>query len=417
MAGKSFDDIEIMNSLMNEQNIHRRRHAEGNAKNKTINFTKRAGTFESPQAFAKRLSSSLGDARALKRLERSKRRNIDNILDFPQTGGMSHADGVGTVINLALTPLDGLFVLAAGLFVTLLTVFIQAPSGLNSMAMNTSAIHDRLHRYTGVYLAQERTLDTSNADDSTALIDASQFEALEVGQYTIQSGDTLSQIALDFGLNMDTLISFNQINDVRRMQVGSVLQIPNRDGLLHTIQEGDTLMGLAETYGSSLNSILDANTLTSAEIVPGQNIFIPGVRMDETDLKLVLGELFIYPTVGRFTSGFGYRADPFTGERRFHNGIDLANAPGTPIRAAMAGTVVHVETQIGNYGKFVIIQHPRGFQTLYGHLSRIDVVRGQYVSQNEQIGLMGTTGRSTGPHLHFSIINNGTFVDPLGYLH
>ncbi|MGI9256115.1 MAG: M23 family metallopeptidase, partial [Salinispira sp.] len=144
--------------------------------------------------------------------------------------------------------------------------------------------------------------------------------------------------------------------------------------------------------------------------------FIPGARMDSTALKLVLGELFIFPTNGRFTSGFGYRADPFTGQRRFHNGIDLANNPGTSVRASMAGTVVHIESQIGNYGKFIIIQHAGGFQTLYAHLNTIGVNRGEYIYQGETIGRMGNTGRSTGPHLHFSIIRNGVFENPLNYL-
>jgi septal ring factor EnvC (AmiA/AmiB activator) len=201
------------------------------------------------------------------------------------------------------------------------------------------------------------------------------------------------------------------------MLPGQVFSIPNRDGLLHTVEVGDTLIELAEAYGSSLNAILDANSLESAEIIPGQTIFVPGARMDETDLRLALGELFIYPVSGRFTSGFGNRVDPFTGTIRFHNGVDWANAVGTPIRAAMAGTVVRVENQIGNYGKFIIIEHPKGFQTLYAHLNTINVRRGQYVSQNQIIGLMGNTGRSTGPHLHFTIFRNSVPVDPLTYLH
>jgi murein DD-endopeptidase MepM/ murein hydrolase activator NlpD len=111
------------------------------------------------------------------------------------------------------------------------------------------------------------------------------------------------------------------------------------------------------------------------------------------------------------------RNDPFTGRRRFHNGIDLAGPIGTPIGAAMPGTVVHTEAQTGNYGKFVIVRHDGGFQTLYAHLDSFAVRKGQYVSQGQTIGSMGNTGRSTGPHLHFSIIRNGSFVDPLGFLH
>lgn len=252
---------------------------------------------------------------------------------------------------------------------------------------------------------------------SNLSVDPERFTRLEVQSYTLVPGDTLSGIANRYDLRMDTLVSFNQIEDVRRLQVGTEFKIPNRDGLLHEVARGETLSGIAADYGTSVNAILDANDLASSTISVGQVLFVPDARMNSTDLKLVLGELFVYPVRGRFTSGFGMRNDPFTGLRRFHNGIDLAGPVGTPIGAAMPGTVVHTETQIGNYGKFVIVRHDAGFQTLYAHLDRIGVRKGQYVSQGQRVGTMGNTGRSTGPHLHFSIIRNGSFVDPLGFLH
>ncbi|MFP4483578.1 MAG: peptidoglycan DD-metalloendopeptidase family protein [Spirochaetota bacterium] len=248
-------------------------------------------------------------------------------------------------------------------------------------------------------------------------VDPERFTRLEVQEYTLVPGDTLSGIATRFGLRMDTLVSFNQIQDVRRLQVGTTFKIPNRDGLLHEVQRGDSLSGIATEYGTSVNAILDANDMATSTIAGGDVLFVPNARMSTTELKLILGELFVYPVRGRFTSGFGMRNDPFTGLRRFHNGIDLAEVIGTPIGAAMAGTVAHTETQSGNYGKFVIVRHDGGFQTLYAHLDSFAVRKGQYVSQGQTIGAMGNTGRSTGPHLHFSIIRNGSFVDPLEYLH
>jgi murein DD-endopeptidase MepM/ murein hydrolase activator NlpD len=248
-------------------------------------------------------------------------------------------------------------------------------------------------------------------------VDPSKFRRLEVQEYTLVAGDTLSGIANRFDLRMDTLVSFNQIQDVRRLQVGTTFRIPNRDGLLHKVERGDNLSGIAAEYGSSVNAILDANDLASSTIAVGDVLFVPGATMNQTELKLILGELFVYPVRGRFTSGFGMRNDPFTGQRRFHNGIDLAGPIGTPIGAAMPGTVVHIESQIGNYGKFVILRHDGGFQTLYAHLDGFRVRKGEYVSQGQTVGTMGNTGRSTGPHLHFSIIRNGSFVDPLSFLH
>ena len=177
-----------------------------------------------------------------------------------------------------------------------------------------------------------------------------------------------------------------------------------------------TVASIAADNDTTVNSILDANDLRSQEITEGQVLFVPGARLNQTELRIILGELFAWPTNGTYTSGFGMREDPFTGLRRSHNGIDLANRVGTPVRAAASGRVVHVESQIGNYGRFVIVRHPDGFQTLYAHLNDFSVRPGQYVDRGQRLGVMGNTGRSTGPHLHFSVIRNGTFVNPLRYL-
>ncbi|MFN2311480.1 MAG: peptidoglycan DD-metalloendopeptidase family protein [Spirochaetia bacterium] len=247
-------------------------------------------------------------------------------------------------------------------------------------------------------------------------VDPAQFSALEVSEYRLAAGDTLSAIASRNDLRIDTLVSFNQLDDVRRMQIGQELRIPNRDGLLYTVRRGDTLESIALSYGTSATAILDANDLLSTNIRIGELLFVPDARMNQTELAIVLGDAFRWPAQGRFTSGFGMRRDPFTGIRRFHNGIDLANVPGSRVVAAMSGTVVHIESQPGNYGRFVIIRHDKGYQTLYAHLHAWSVRVGQRVTQGQSIGSMGNTGRSTGPHLHFSIIRNGTFVDPMRYL-
>jgi murein DD-endopeptidase MepM/ murein hydrolase activator NlpD len=278
-----------------------------------------------------------------------------------------------------------------------------------------------------IQLPQQQELVTRSAltprqDDFSVIgeiagVDPTRFARLEVSSYTVQPGDTLGEIAAAYDLDMDTLISFNRIEDVRRLQVGEVFQVPNRDGLLYTVRRGDSLSSIAQDQGTTINEILDANDLRSQTIAEGQVLFVPGARLNETERRIILGELFAWPTRGTFTSGFGMRADPFTGLPRFHNGIDLANRVGTPIRAAASGRVVHIESQIGNYGRFVIVRHPDGFQTLYAHLQDFSVRTGQYVDRGQVLGSMGNTGRSTGPHLHFSVIHNGTFVNPLRYLH
>ena len=237
---------------------------------------------------------------------------------------------------------------------------------------------------------------------------------LKVSDYRAQAGESISQIAQKFKLNLDTVLSWNDIRDARSIRPGTTLGIPNADGLKYTVRRGDTLEQIARGNGLSLNALLDWNRLPSSVISVGQQLFLPGVHMRTNDLNRILGNLFIYPVRGKISSFFGIRPDPFTGVKRFHNGVDIVNAPGTSIMAAMAGTVEDVGFN-NNYGYYVILRHP-GYQTLYGHLSHYVVERGQKIQQGEKIGELGTTGYSTGPHLHFSIFRNGEAVDPLAFL-
>lgn len=117
----------------------------------------------------------------------------------------------------------------------------------------------------------------------------------------------------------------------------------------------------------------------------------------------------------RFTSGYGMRADPFHGQQRFHGGIDIAAPVGTPILASAEGTVSKVEQGKG-LGKFVAVQHRDGSESYYGHLNAQNVRVGQHVMQGQKIGELGSTGRSTGPHLDYRIKKNGQTVNPMAYL-
>ena len=259
-----------------------------------------------------------------------------------------------------------------------------------------------------------RMLVPEEAPHVAAAANAILSSTLKVTQYKAQPGESVSQIAAKFKLNLDTLLSWNDIRDARAVRPGATLGIPNADGLKYTVRRGDTLEQIARGNGLSLNTVADWNRLPSSVISVGQELFLPGVHMRTNQLNRILGNLFIYPVRGKISSYFGSRPDPFTGVRRFHNGVDIVNAPGTTIGAAMAGTVEDVGFN-NNYGYYVILRHS-GYQTLYGHLSRYVVARGQKVQQGEKIGELGTTGYSTGPHLHFSIFRNGEAVDPLAFL-
>jgi len=247
-------------------------------------------------------------------------------------------------------------------------------------------------------------------------IDSDTFESLRLRNYTIKRGDTLSEIAGAAGLNMDTIISFNDIDSVRRLQVGTVYRIPNRDGLLYKVKKGDNLSSISSSFGVAATAILDANNLNSAMIHPGQDLFIPEARMNRQDLNIVLGKAFRLP-VGRyrFTSDFGPRKDPFTGAPSYHYGVDLAASLNSPIYAAMEGRVIAADYN-ALYGNYIILQHAGRYQTLYGHLQSFAVRVGEYVGQGKKIGTMGNTGRSTGVHLHFSINKNGTWLNPAKHI-
>jgi len=117
------------------------------------------------------------------------------------------------------------------------------------------------------------------------------------------------------------------------------------------------------------------------------------------------------PVEGRFSSKFGPRVHPITGQSRMHSGIDLAAPSGTPIAAAPAGTLTHSGPR-GGYGNLVIISHPDGSETRYAHNEANLVTAGQSVAAGEQIARVGSTGMSTGPHLHFEVRRDGEAVDP-----
>lgn len=123
--------------------------------------------------------------------------------------------------------------------------------------------------------------------------------------------------------------------------------------------------------------------------------------------------MFVWPAAGRLTSGYGWRVHPISGKRKFHKGLDIANSHGSPIRAAADGTVIQASTGWnGGYGTSIKIRHANGYVTHYAHLSSLSVKVGQKVSAGQVIGRMGSTGSSTGSHLHFEVYKNGKTIDP-----
>jgi murein DD-endopeptidase MepM/ murein hydrolase activator NlpD len=240
-------------------------------------------------------------------------------------------------------------------------------------------------------------------------------ETFSWSTYRVKQGDSVSKIAAAHSISMDAIIASNGISNARRLRVGETLRLPNMDGIPYVVKKGDSLSKISTAMGVPLAAILDANDIQTDTITQGTMLFVPGARMRSEDLKMALGELFIYPIRGRLTSTYGWRSDPISGVRRFHAAIDLAAPIGVPVKAAMDGRVSAAGVN-STYGKFIIITHSGGYQTLYAHMNAFAVKQGAYVEQGAKIGEVGNTGYSTGPHLHFSIYRNGKAQNPLDFL-
>ncbi|MBI2873721.1 MAG: peptidoglycan DD-metalloendopeptidase family protein [Firmicutes bacterium] len=225
--------------------------------------------------------------------------------------------------------------------------------------------------------------------------------------YTVRPGDTLGSISSRFDVSVKELAANNGIRNLNVIKVGQRLVI-RREGIVHTVRWGDTVWDLARKYGITTGQIVSANKLSDpTRLSVGRKLLIPvgagGDRPEEGS-----GD-FVWPLVGRMTSGFGQRWG------RLHEGIDLAAPTGTVIRAARSGVVVRTGWW-GTYGNVIEIDHGNGVSTLYAHNSRNLVAIGQRVSTGDAVARVGSTGNSTGPHVHFEIRIDGRPRDPIRYL-
>ena len=243
--------------------------------------------------------------------------------------------------------------------------------------------------------------------------------------YTVQANDNIWAIAQGFGLKAETVLWANPKVEKSPdlLSVGQKLVIPPVDGIYYTVAKGDTVEKLAKTYKTTVEKIVgfEGNDLEEPyTLVAGQQIMLPDGRK-----QVVPSNYYPMTRVGRAPqnapTGSGRFAWPTQGilTQRYwsgHLGIDIGNRTGTPIRAADAGYVVLAGVDTWGYGNQVLIDHGNGYMTRYAHLNQIQVKAGDIVQRNQQIGTMGSTGRSTGPHLHFEIIYNRQRRNPLGFL-
>lgn len=272
----------------------------------------------------------------------------------------------------------------------------------------------------------------------------------EIIQYTVQKGDTIFAIASKFNLKPQTILwgNYNVLADnPHYLQPDQVLNILPIDGVFHEWHAGEGLNGVARFYGVSPDAIVDypgnglnrqtLGDFANPSIEQGKMLIIPGgqrefvvwsapriTRSDPAVAKIygpgacgsvvdgTIGSgLFLWPTTDRYISGFDY--SPETG----HYAIDIGGALNNGVFASDGGVIVYAGWNDFGYGNVVVIDHGNGWQSLYAHLNSISVACGQSVSQGSVVGLLGSTGKSTGPHLHFEM-RSDTYgrVNPKDYL-
>lgn len=250
----------------------------------------------------------------------------------------------------------------------------------------------------------------AHSPTNTDYIETTGFRRNQITEYTVQTGDLLSFIASDYGISINSLIWANKLRDADSITPGQILKIPPVSGVIHTVIKGDSLGSIAKKYGAEEAKIVEFNTLPqSGEIQIGDEIIVPDGQIKSA-----------YATSSRMATSaakrFGYLPNlgdyfmqPATGYNwgRIHgrNGVDVANSCGTPIYAAAEGSVAIADGvgYNGGFGKFVKLIHSNGTETLYAHATKLSVSAGEYAQRGQMIALMGSTGRSTGCHLHFEV--------------
>lgn len=271
---------------------------------------------------------------------------------------------------------------------------------------------------------QESAIMAVSAPDP-AYLDSITSHRSQVIEYTVQDGDLLSFIASDYGVSVDSVMWANNLKDADSISPGQHLRIPPITGIIHVATRGDTASSLAKKYTADEGRIIAFNRLPKdGALDVGDEIIIPdgvkktisgGSGSSGTPSVPLLGTASVaklvkaasqfahLPDLGNFfkipTFGFNW------GNIHGRNGVDMANSCGTPIYAAADGkiTVADESGWNGGFGKYIKIVHGNGTETLYAHASKLLVDVGQVVGKGDKIALMGTTGRSTGCHLHFEV--------------
>ena len=232
---------------------------------------------------------------------------------------------------------------------------------------------------------------------------------LTMYEYQSLSSDSLIQLAATFNLPVDTLATINNLQNIHDFEPGMHLLIPSSPGLFIP-QEKDS-----QWFLNLKNSGFDREYMELNLPYKGGNVsfrYYPGEYIPREFRTRFVQPLFIPPLKDLYiTSPYGYRDHPFTGKWELHVGTDFRAAMGTQVQSCSSGNILSIG-RLEDYGKYIIIEHRNGYTSLYGHLNKILVQKGQMVQEGQIIGESGNTGYSTGPHLHFEIRKNGLPQNP-----
>lgn len=232
----------------------------------------------------------------------------------------------------------------------------------------------------------------------------------QISIYVVRKGDNISEIAKMFDVSVNTIIWANSLGSGESITPGQILVILPVSGIQYTVKKGDTVKSIAKKLSSDITEILQYNGLAiNDNLTEGQTIIIPNADYSETEKSAPSSPAVKKPKTAMPTYT-GYYQRPIDGGRRSqgihgYNAIDLADSCGTPVMAAASGDVLIGRGTGWNagYGHYIVLVHQNGTQTLYAHLSENIATEGWHVTQGQVIGYMGSTGKSTGCHVHFEI--------------
>lgn len=301
-------------------------------------------------------------------------------------------------------------------FILIVTILVAGPT----IAQNNPFVTEE--EIEGEYF-QNSTIGIDPFDNPLTTIE-SEKPRDKVISHTVSSGETLASLAKKFDVSVETIKWANNLKS-DNIKLGQKLEIPPGTGVVHRVVAGDSIYTIAKKYKVDAQNIVnfpfnDFTDLETFQLSLGQTIFVPEGTVVEVRpaqprnfrfvAKAQAGvsgtSSFIWPTSGNITQyPVGY-----------HMALDIANRSAPAIISSDTGTVVYTGCLTWGYGCHVIVDHGNGYQSLYAHLSGIEVSAGQVVNKGQRLGVMGSTGRSTGTHLHFEIRQNGRLLNPLSFL-